>query len=181
MRWFTDEAYDADEPGWDRMLADYQAHLDSIAPLVPRDLLALAAEPRLNLHDARFREVRVDRDASEVEMTLECGDLQVGYRRITLQFGSAQIVPDNLYLLAEAVGAEFRSNHWHRQRKVTEVLAHEVDVRSGGRFVLALRLTPFYEFAVEFGTLSMTEVPLAERGSARAARYVSGRRRLARR
>jgi hypothetical protein len=179
MRWFTDEAYEADEPGWLRMLADYRAHLDSIAPRLPPDLLALATEPRLNLHDARFREVRVDRDAAEVDLTIECGDLQVGYRRINLQFGSASIVPDNLYLLAQAIGAEFRSNHWHRQRTVTEILAHEVDVRRGGRFVLALRLTPFHEFAIEFATLSLTEVPIAERSPARAARYVSGTRRQA--
>ena len=179
MRWFTDEAYEADEPEWLRMLADYRAHIDSIAPQLPPDLLALATEPRLNLHDARFREVRVDRDAAEMDLTIECGYLQVGYRRITLHFGSAHVVPDNLYLLAEAIGAEFRSNHWHRQRKVTEILAHEVDVRPGGRFALALRLTPFYEFAVEFGTLSLTEVPIGERSPARAGRYVSGRRRQA--
>ncbi len=176
MRWFTDEAYEADNPGWDRMLADYRTHIDSIASRLLPDLLALATEPRLNLHDARFKEVRVDRDAAEVEVTIECGDVQVGYRLITLDFGSASIVPDNLYLLAAAVGAEFRSNHWHRGRAVTEILAHEVDIRPDGRYALALRLTPFYEFVVEFETLSLIEVPLTERSPARAGRFVLGGR-----
>lgn len=176
MRWFTDTAYEADDPAWHRMLADYRTHIDSIASRLPSDLLALATEPRLNLHDSRFKEVRVDRDAAEVQMAIACGNRQVGYRLVRLDFGRASIVPDNLYLLAAAVGAEFRSNHWHRGRTVTEILAQEVDVRPDGRYVLALRLTPFYEFAVEFETLSLTDIPLVERGPVRAGRFILGSR-----
>lgn len=176
MRWFTDDAYEAEEGDWDRVLAGYQAHVDSISPQLPPDLLCLATQPRLNLHDARFREVRVDREAAAVDLVADCGDLQVGYRRITLRFESATIVPDNLYLLAEAVGAEFRSNHWHRGRTVTEIRAQEVDLGDDGKFVLRLRLWPFYEFAVEFAAISLDEVPLAERSSPTAGRFVVGSR-----
>jgi hypothetical protein len=58
MRWFTDEAYDAeDDATWDRMLVDYARHLDAIRADLPPDLLALATDPELHLHDAEFIEV----------------------------------------------------------------------------------------------------------------------------
>lgn len=173
MRWFTDEAYEAGE--WDRLLTDYGAHLDSISPQLPSDLRALATEPSLNLHDARFHEVMVDPELRLIELVVDCGDLQVGYRRATLRFEDATLVPDNVQLLAYAVGAEFRSNHWHRGRAVTEIRAQEVDLAPGGRFVLRLRLWPFYEFAVDFAAVSVVEVPLAERSAPRPGRFLIGK------
>jgi hypothetical protein len=99
----------------------------------------------------------------------------VGYRRLDLRFAAANIVPDNSELLADAIGAEFRANHWHRHRAVTEIRAVEVDLLAGDRFTLRLRLWPFYEFAVEFGALSIGESPLDGRGPARAGKFVRAR------
>lgn len=175
MRWFTDGVYEADDAGWERTLAGYRAHIASISARLPADLLALATEPRFDLHDARFREVRVDADAAEVDMVIE-RDEQGGPRQISLRFGSATIVPENLWLLAEAVSAEFRANHWHRDRTVTRILAHEVDLGPDDRFALRLRLSPFHEFAVEFESCSLSETSLPERRSRRAGRFILGTR-----
>lgn len=86
MRWFNEEGNEADDFEWDCMLADYHAHVESISAQLSPDLLALATDPRLNSHDARFNEITVDREAPTVEMVIDCGDLQVGYRRVKLRF-----------------------------------------------------------------------------------------------
>lgn len=140
------------------------------AATVPPDLAALTADPRLSLHHGRFHEVTVDTRDGLITIAIDCGDLQVGYRRLLLAFEGASIVPDDLQRLAEAVGAEFRANHWHQGRTVSEVAGHKVGVLPDGRFVLRLQLWPFYEFAVEFSGFSTTETPMMDRRPARAGR-----------
>jgi hypothetical protein len=140
-------------------------------PSLPPDLAALTTDPRRSLHDGRFHEFVVDTRKKAITIAIDCGDLQVGYRRLTLSFEGASIVPDDLQRLAAAVGAEFRANHWHRGRTVTEVLDSTVDALPDGRFALRLRLFPFYQFAVEFSEFSLVEVSLAARGPGRAGRF----------
>lgn len=143
----------------------------SLDARLPRDLAALATDPRFALKDGRFHEVAVDTIRQAVTMVINCGDLQVGYRRLSLSFVAATIVPDDLSRLADAVGAEFRANHWHLGRTVTEIRRQEVDVLPDGRYVLRLWLWPFHRFAVEFSGFSLVEVPMSGRGPARAGRF----------
>jgi hypothetical protein len=140
-------------------------------PTLPPDLAALATDPRLSLHDGRFHEFTVDTRSSVITIAIDCGDLQVGYRRLTLTFEGASIVPDDLRLVADAVGAQYRPNHWHHGRTVTEILEHKLAVLPDGRFVLRLRLWPLYQFAIEFTGFSLAEVPLTDRGPARPGRF----------
>jgi len=170
MRWFTDSARADDGDQWESAVAAYADHVRGIAAKLPRDLAMLSSDPRLDLKDGRFREVIVDRAAETVVMTIDCGDLQHGYRRLTLHFLGATVVPDNLALLADAIGAEFRSNHWH-SRTSSEVRAQEVDLVADGRYALRLRLWPFHEFAVECSDFRLEETQLEERGSARAGTF----------
>ena len=173
MRWFTDAAHeDHDDAAWDRMLKEYEAHLGRIASDLPPDLARLALEPELNLHDARFERVEIDLRNSTVIIVVNAGDLQVGYRRITMTFTGASIVPDNLRKLAYAIRAEFRPSHWSRYRSVTEIHDQEVDVVGSGRYTLRLRLWPFHEFAVEFDGFSRSHEPLADRPPPRAGAFV---------
>jgi len=143
----------------------------SVDPRLPPDLAALATDPHFALHDGRFHEVTVDTAAQTVIMAIDCGDLQVGYRRLSLWFKGARVVPDDLQHLAEAVGAEFRANHWHQRRTVTEIRRQEVHLLPDGRYVLRLELWPFYRFAIEFSAFSLAEVPMSARGPARAGRF----------
>lgn len=171
MRWFTAPTDTADDDVVARQVGAYRAHLETIEPRLPRELLALATDPRMSLHDGRFRQVVVDRARASLTMTIGCGDLQIGYRELTLTFLDALIVPDDLQRLAAAVGAEFRSNDWHRGRSVTEILDQEVDLLPDGRFALRLRLWPFHEFAVEFSSMSLAEMATAARSPQRAGSF----------
>lgn len=176
MRWFTDAVYEGEDDDWDRSVGGYATRLAEIVPRLPADLAALATDPRLDLHDGRFQEVTVDLEAQEVTMVIDGGDLLVGYHRLTLHFRGTTIVPHNLQRLAAAVGAEFRANHWHQRRTVTEIQAQEIDLLPDGRFVLRLRLWPFHEFAIEFAMFSLAEAPLTGRGLERAGRFIIGPR-----
>jgi hypothetical protein len=152
MRWFNEAADGADGDGaWERLLDDYFAHVQRIAPALPPDLARLALEPQLNLHDARFERVEIDLDNSTATIVVNAGDLQVGYRQITLAFTGARVVPDNLQLLGYAVRAEFRPSRWSRRRSVTEILAQEFDLLTEGRYTLRLRLWPFHDFVIVLG------------------------------
>lgn len=157
MRWFTDEAYDAwgddDEVSWDAMLASYTAHVAAIASSLPADLRALATEPRLHLHDARFVSVVVDREAETIEMLLALFDDEG--RALRLSFGEAAFVEENLALIAQAVGGSFTTDHWGSTRTI--VMAQEVDLADDGQFVLRLRLYPFHEFGLTFRSFSLVE------------------------
>lgn len=168
MRRFNDAAYDADDEGWSVMLAAYASHLDSIASRLPPDLAALATAPHLNLHDATLREVSVEPEAGEVMIDATLFD----DRRLALRFHGAAVIPDEVQTLAYAVGAEYHTEHWGTA--VTVVRAHEVDILDDGRFVLRLRLQPFYEFAVGFRAMELDEAP-ASATSGRPGQFIVGR------
>lgn len=170
MRWFTDEALANDSV--DSVASVYSAHLDEIAHRLPVELRALAMEPHFDLKDGRFREVILDHDAGAITLVIDCGNLQVSYRRLTLLFTDATIEPENLLLLAKAVGAEFRADHWSSGRTVTEIRYTEIDLLPESRFIVRMRLWPFHEFGVAFTGLSTTSETLEDRGPKRAGKFV---------
>src|SRR6476620_3677038 len=112
MGWFTDDANHFGEDDLSEMLGRYPAHLREIPASLPPGFAALATEPRLNLHDVVIQSVDVDDEAERITMLVAAGDLQVGYRDVTLRFGGATLVPDNLQLLAYALGARYATDHW---------------------------------------------------------------------
>lgn len=149
MRWFTDEAYDMDDAEWEAMLTAYQAHVAEIASALPEDLAALASDPKLHLHDARIRRIVVNQVAHVVVMTMDL----INDRGLVLTLGGANFVPDNLQAVAYAVGATYSTDHWGTAR--TAVLAQEIDIAGDNRYLLRLRLWPFGEFGLEFGSFSL--------------------------
>jgi hypothetical protein len=168
MRWFTDAAYetdDADGDEWHKMLAAYASHIKSVLPSLPPDLARLAEEPRFYLHDAWIREFRFGRESANAVMIAEVGDLE-----LTLSFTGAAIIPDNLRTLASAIGAEYHTGPWGRM--FTFVMAHEVDLAPGGRFVVRIRLEPFHPFAIEFAGFSINEAPRPASSRTRQGRFV---------
>lgn len=170
MRWFSDAAYDVgtDDAAWDQILRDYYEHVRVIAPSLSPDLARLALDDGLNLHDARFHHVEIDLDRRVVSIAVSAGD---NYRRITMVFDDATVVPDNLMQLGYAVAAEFRPMHRRQRRAVTVILAQEVDLLPDGRHTLRLRLWPFYEFAVEFAGFTLTEEAIEGRGRTRGGTF----------
>ncbi len=161
MRWFTDEALANEDIDWNDVVADYSDHLADVVARLPVEVGALATDPRFDLKDGRFREVSVDRTAHEVVLVVDCGSLQVGYRRLTVRFAGATIEPDNLQLLAKAVGAEFHDGDRDPERSVTEIRYFEIEPSAGCSIRLdGPKLWPFYEFAVAFDAVSISEEPL---------------------
>jgi hypothetical protein len=152
MRWFTDEAYDAeDEATWPQMLLDYASHVDGIRADLPPDLLELATDPELHLHDAEFIEVAVDPPSKRLEMVVRLGNARRSWLR--LAFRDADVVPDNYQALGYAIGAIYAPTDWGGV--ITVIRAQEIETLPLGRFVLRLRLWPFYAFSIEFGSMSL--------------------------
>lgn len=131
------------------------------------DLGPVMGDPRFTLRGGRFKEVRIDVAAQRVLIIVNVGDLQVGYRRLRLRFDDARVVPDDYQRLSAAIRAEFKSDHWHRGRAITEVEDQRVEAIADGRHRLTLRLWPFHKFAIEFGHVLVEERPLTDRGPAR--------------
>ena len=61
---------------------------------LPADLAALTTDPRFALKNGRFHEVVVDTSAEQIVITIDCGDLQVGYRRLTLVLPRSNAGPE---------------------------------------------------------------------------------------
>jgi hypothetical protein len=170
MRWFTDEIYEsseaeeAEDVAWNAMLAAYWAYVTAIASQLPKDLAALATEERLNLHDARFEEVRWDREAAKIDMRVVVGAL-----RLDLHFGDAAFTTEDIQKIEFAVEAVFGESPWVTQ---TAIRAQEVEIAGDGRYLLRLRLWPFHEFGIEFGSFSLAEEPAPEHDR-RPGRFMS--------
>lgn len=170
MRFYVDAAFEGQDGAWERCVAAYAAHIAEITPRLPPEVLALASDARLNLHDGHIQEVVVDLTEGRVVLNVT-GRFRRQHRLLTLQFAQATIIPDNLQLLADVIGAEFRANHWHRRRMTSSIHAQEVDLAPDGRFLLRLRLWPLYEFAIDFATLSVAESSFSAEAPARAGRF----------
>lgn len=156
MRWFTDAAYE-EQADWDAILSDYRRHVEAIASSLPTSLAEFATEPRLNLHDADIRQVEIDETAGNVTIVVNTGNVELGYRELTLRFTDARIVPDNVQALAYAVGARYQTADWGDTN--TTIIAQEIDRLPDGRLLVRLRLWPFYAFAVEFTGFELIEAP----------------------
>jgi hypothetical protein len=151
MRFFTDEALEADDDQWKATQQSYNAHIDSLRPLVPREAIRLASDPAVNLADGLIRTLHIDTDNGNIELVVVRG-----VTRLALSFREAEIQPPNIYQLACAVGAEYRAGHFGRV--LTTIREQEVDVSGDGRTLLRLRLDPFHTFAIAFGALDPIEV-----------------------
>jgi hypothetical protein len=169
MRWFTDDAFELESAGWQRILDDYAAHIDRVLPHLPGNLRALAREPQSGLHDAQILEIAVDSKSGAIDLLVEKGD-----ERRKLHFEAAAIIPADLHRLAFAVESDFRASHWSSSATATEIRAQEVDVLGDGRYLLRLLLWPFHEFAIEFSSVNLVDAP-AERGQyLRRLRVIAG-------
>jgi len=158
MRWFTDKAYAADDADWDEMLAAYSTHVARLVERLPPDLATLATDPELNMHDASVHTMRVDLDEGTLDMVV----FLYNGKALTFQFGGvgfrgADGSEDDLHSIACAIGATYVTDHWGTTR--TTIHAQEVDLAEDGRYLLRLRLRPFYEFEIAFRQISMAIEP----------------------
>jgi hypothetical protein len=135
-------------------LKAYRKHLDTVAARLPATVYALGRG--VNIHDGRFRAVKVDRPKRRIGVTLRCGDNRVGYFDLTLRYDSVDFVRTDASALSRIAGDTER-----------EVLYDEIDSTGSGE---ALRCShrvvcwPDYrEFVVVFRALGMRLEPRASR------------------
>jgi hypothetical protein len=154
MRWFTDEAYAAEDPDWDTMIEAYSSHVAGLVEGLPPDLATLAADPALNMHDASVHTMEVDLERGTLDMVVFLYNGKTLRLRFTgVGFLGPDGSQDNLQSIAYAIGATYVTDHWGTAR--TQILAQEIDIADDGRFALRLRLWPFYEFEIASRDISL--------------------------
>ena len=124
--------------------------------MVPNPIESLQEDAAFSLHDGEIQELTVDRQGRRVHLVVHSGNLQVGYWFLTFEFRDACIVPENYQLLAFAIGARYRSDHWGNT--VTVIRRQELREHED-RFVLRLTLWPFHRFAIDFATVAINQEP----------------------
>lgn len=147
MRWFTPQVANlagtplTDEES-DARCGAYSEHLGKLLPDLPEPLLALARDH--DLHDGRVV-AYVLNPPERVELSIVCGDLQRGYRRLTLDYRCAE--------LTSATDAATLPGLLDDQD--TELLYDEIDRAPDGRFEHRHLLWPRGEFGVRFRELRL--------------------------
>lgn len=92
--WYRDSDPDASTAAYNK----YLRYLDSIKRVLPENLRHLAL--LRGVDDGLIAEARHDRAAKRVNLILRCGDLQMGYYDLVLEYRDALITPDHEKVLA---------------------------------------------------------------------------------
>jgi hypothetical protein len=137
--WCTGELSD-DE--CEQVVSAYWRHVAEIAPRLPADARLLAEQ--LSLHDGLFRRLIVNQTAQTCRMELRCGDLQVGYFDLDIEYRDASFMALDVDNAATIVDGEH-----------SEILYDEVDIIGNGRFVHRLLCWPQGELWIAFADLAV--------------------------
>ena len=136
MRWFT-RAWHEGEAEVD--LASYREHLAALEQSLPEEVACMA---QVDLHDGLFVETSLERP---MRFRIFCGNLQIGYREVTLDYEDAHVAGTG-----RAQVEEWLSD------PATEILYDKIDVVDE-EIEHRLLLWPAGEFAVRFRGLALAE------------------------
>lgn len=158
MQWLTREWHALgegaiDDPAYDRPAQAYLAHNRRIAEQLPAVLRPLVGEAddlgHLTLHDGRVEQWGFVPPDCRLTLQVVCGDLQLGYRRVTLEYcGDVEID-----------GASVDDIDRWLSDPATELLYDEVDRADDGRYEHRHLLWPKGEFGVRCRKLKLTSTP----------------------
>jgi hypothetical protein len=131
MKWHTRQWHGTEggltEAEWEALDAGYTAHTEAVLPHLPEALRLLSGQPDelgyVSLRDGVVEWWVLDRPRS-LTLQLFCGDLQLGYRRLVLQYRGR----------IELVGADEQDLRRWLDDTRTEFLYDEVDIVEDGRF-----------------------------------------------
>ena len=152
MRYFTRELFEGelDDAEEDALRAAYEARAAAIESRLPLDVVRLLKD--VVLHDGLIEWVSWSPRRERLSLGLVVGDLQSGYRALTLVYGGAQLGAHPLDALRRAA----ESRH-------TEILADEVDVGEDGLFAHRILFWPSEQVTLEFASLSLDSEPRPDR------------------
>lgn len=162
MKWYTRAWVNSelDDEADGRLQAEYLTHIRALMPRLPDALKIFAGEPDqlgyLSLHDGVVEWWTLDGDRS-FTVQIVCGDNQLGYRRIVIQYRGA----------IELIGTDVAElSSWLDNCK-TELYYDEIDICDDGRFEHRHMLLPggefpTGEFGVRFSEASVISAPLKD-------------------
>jgi hypothetical protein len=157
--WAVGELSDA---AFNETIAEYERHLDGLAPRLPATIRCLARE--LNLHDGLIRRAVYDRSGRELRLELRCGDNQMGYFDLDLMYFGAILDQADITALQGAA-----------RDSETEVWYDEVDLAGDGAFLHRVLFHPSRECEIMFRALGLRLLPRADRSlPGFPDRYVEG-------
>jgi hypothetical protein len=147
MRFFTREwlGGELSDAAFEAAPSAYRLHLAALQ--LPPTLVALS---EVNVHDGWVLDVHSP-ESSHLMLRLRCGDLQRGYRDLSITYSGAAVDDPSLSVLRDAM-----------REPRDEILYDEVDRVGRGyehRFILASR----GEASVTFTAVTMTSVPVGDR------------------
>jgi len=130
---------------------DYSLHIKQIAPKLPSTLLALN---EISLHDGLFKAVCLNSAAKSVSMTLRCGDLQVGYFDLYLNYENALVIDNTV------AGLDSIMNN-----QKYEIIYDEVGILEENRFEHGVLIYPEGELIIQFSDFTFSRRDVANRDS----------------
>ena len=160
MNYFTSELYenDCDEVG--PLKAAYDAYLSRIRKLEsvrPSDVWTIA-DPYF-VHDALVCRVKLDRTKKSLELVLRCGNLQIDYFDLVLNYEDAIMSNDSEFALAcVARATETCTLFWGHCCYV-----HELDCTEDGGFKHSLLFHPGLYFTIDCSSLRWERVAQSDR------------------
>ena len=94
MKYFTPAWHrgDLDNEASDRAWGDYQRHLAGLLLDLPPEVQTLAAS--VNIHDGLLWRAEADPEQGLLRLALRCGDLQVGYFDLELEYQQVDFAPE---------------------------------------------------------------------------------------
>ncbi len=151
MKYFTREwhAGEMSDEESERIVSDYWAYIDTLLQKLPPSVATLARE--INLHDGLIHRVLIQAEKKQLELGLQCGDLQVGYFALDLTYSEVRMDLLDIPFLQERA-----------QDRQIEVLYDEVDLEDGD-YVHRILFWPEGEIAIVFRGLEIVRTPRTDR------------------
>lgn len=135
---------------------DYQKYLEGLEDILPSGILTLARLPGVD--DGLVVQAKRDRNQKFIELTLRCGDLQMGYYDLVLQYEEAEIsAPDEQTLAQIAHTTQSESRH------ESDLYCHELDVTPVGGIEHRLLFHPGVFFTIRCHALRWEKVARPDR------------------
>ena len=128
----TDEEYASSLSGYHQHLANISAHLSSQV----REFIKV-----VDLHDGLIRKIVIDHTEKTLGLDLRCGNLQVGYYDVDIQYRGIQLGRPVVAILAGVAQAE------------GEILSDELDIVDDGGFEHRIIFDSYEEISILFGDL----------------------------
>ncbi len=136
--WREGELSDAE---FEKIRLSYWQHINQLIPQLPAPVMELAT--RVSVHDRLIRRVKVNIVQRLLGIELSCGDRQVGYFDLDLNYSDVVVSRDVVETL-KIVATD----------TTIRILYDEIDL-SGSGYVHRLAFSPYGEVDIVFGQLSL--------------------------